>query len=208
VTAAGEKMSKSLGNGALVSEVTRSYPPRAVRFYLLTPHYRSAIEFSDESLAEATAALARIDGFVERARELAPDAGVGALPAEFVDAMNDDLATPAAVAVLYADVREGNTAIESGDAEAVGRPLGRVRAMLGALGLDLDDPAWQRSSAEEDYRPVVDGLVAALLGQRGEARQRKDYAAADAIRHSLNDLGITIEDTPRGARWSLTRQGS
>ena len=70
VTAAGEKMSKSLGNGALVSEVTRRYPPRAVRLYLAQPHYRSAIEFSDTSLDEATAALARIDGFVERAREL------------------------------------------------------------------------------------------------------------------------------------------
>ena len=70
VTAAGEKMSKSLGNGALVSEVVQRYPARAVRFYLAQPHYRSAIEFSDTSLDEATAALARIDSFVDRAVEL------------------------------------------------------------------------------------------------------------------------------------------
>ena len=75
VTAAGEKMSKSLGNGALVCEVVQRYPARAVRFYLAQPHYRSAIEFSDTSLDEATAALARIDGFVDRAVELVGRSG-------------------------------------------------------------------------------------------------------------------------------------
>jgi cysteinyl-tRNA synthetase len=213
VTAAGEKMSKSLGNGALVSEVTQAYPPRAVRFYLASPHYRSAIEFSDDSLAEATAALARIDGFVTRARELLPDAPttslpegyVAALPKAFVDAMNDDLSTPAAVAVLYAAVREGNSAAESGDLSGLAAQLGKVQAMLEVLGLSADDPVWRRGNPAEDYRPVVDGLVAALIEQRTAARQRKDYTAADAVRSSLADLGVVLEDTPRGTRWSLDR---
>ncbi|MFL6065057.1 MAG: cysteine--tRNA ligase [Friedmanniella sp.] len=208
VTAAGEKMSKSLGNGALVSEVTRAYPPRAVRFYLLQPHYRSAIEFSDDSLAEATAALARIDGFVTRAEELIPDAGTGDLPEEFVAAMNDDLSTPAAVAVLYAAVREGNSAADAGDLAGVGEQLGRVRAMLAVLGLAVDDPAWRHDDDGAAYRPVVDGLVTALVDQRAAARQRKDYAAADAIRSALADLGVALEDTPRGTRWSLDPQGA
>ncbi|GAA1834180.1 cysteinyl-tRNA synthetase [Microlunatus capsulatus] len=206
VTAAGEKMSKSLGNGALVSEVTRAFPPRAVRFYLAQPHYRSAIEFSDDSLAEATAALARIDGFVTRAAELVPDAPAAALPEAFVAAMDDDLSTPAAVAVLYAAVRDGNTALDAGDLDALALHLGRTRAMLGVLGLDADDPAWTRGAGAgpgQDYRPVVDGLVAALVEQRAAARARKDYAAADAVRDALAALGVVLEDTPRGTRWSL-----
>ncbi|WP_375430191.1 cysteine--tRNA ligase [uncultured Friedmanniella sp.] len=208
VTAAGEKMSKSLGNGALVSEVTKIYPPRAVRFYLAQPHYRSKIEYSDVSLTEATAALARIDGFVERAAELVT-AGPLELPEAFTAAMDDDLSTPTAVAVLYDEVREGNSAYDAQDRTALTVRLGRVQAMLGVLGLAADDPAWQRgNTSTEDYRPVVDGLMAALLAQRDEARSRKDYAASDAIRDAVKSLGITLEDTPRGARWSLTRQGT
>jgi cysteinyl-tRNA synthetase len=75
--------------------------------------------------------------------------------------------------------------------------------MLGVLGLDPDDPVWARGSSVEDYRPVVDGLVAALLELRAAARQRKDYAAADTVRDSLAALGVVLEDTPRGTRWSL-----
>lgn len=207
VTAAGAKMSKSLGNGALVSAVTKVYPPRAVRFYLASPHYRSAIEFSDVSLTEATAALARIDGFVDRAAELVPEAAAQPLPQAFVDAMDDDLGTPTAVAALYADVRDGNSAADDGDLTALATHLGRVRAMLDVLGLDADDPVWRQGGSGDQYRPVVDGLMAALLAQRDEARSRKDYGASDAIRDAVKGLGITLEDTPRGARWSLTRQG-
>lgn len=202
VTAAGEKMSKSLGNGALVSEVTRRFPARAVRFYLAAPHYRSAIEFSDASLAEATAALDRIDGFVARATELIGDRP-GSVPGDFSAAMNDDLGTPAAVAVLYEAVRRGNVAAEAGDEEAVAGHLGAARGMLGVLGLDDRDPVWRRGGAGDRLEPVVDGLVGALLAQREAARQRRDYAAADAIRAALAGLGVEVADTPRGPRWSL-----
>lgn len=201
VTAAGEKMSKSLGNGALVSEVTKAFPARAVRFYLLSPHYRSAIEFSDTSLTEAAASLARIDTFVERAMEIAPSSA-GELPGEFTAAMNDDLGTPAAVAVLYNHVREGNLALEAADSDAVAKHLGTVLAMLDVFGLNAADPVWQ-SAGEENLKPVVDGLVAELLSQREAARGRKDFAAADQIRDSLGQLGLEITDTPRGPRWSL-----
>ena len=203
VTAKGEKMSKSLGNGALVSEVTKAYPPRAVRLYLLAPHYRSIIEFAPESLAETTTALARIDSFVTRAAEVA-GATAGELPAEFTDAMNDDLGTPAAMAVLYGTVRQGNQALETGDSAEVRRLLAEVRAMLAVLGLAADDPVWaDRGDEDTELRPVVDGLVRALLTQRTEARARKDWAGADTIRDQLNDLGLKITDTPSGPRWSL-----
>jgi cysteinyl-tRNA synthetase len=205
VTAAGEKMSKSLGNGALVSEVVQRYPARAVRFYLAQPHYRSAIEYSDTSLDEATAALARIDSFVDRAVELV-GRPAGTVPEAFVAAMDDDLGTPGAVAVVYQAVRDGNTALAAGDPEAVTARLEEVLGMLAVLGLDAADPIWQRTGGSEEAKlaTVVDGLVGALLEQRQAARARKDFATADALRDSLHDLGITITDTPTGPRWSLT----
>ncbi len=204
VTAAGEKMSKSLGNGALVSEVTERYPARAVRFYLAAPHYRSAIEFSDTSLDEAAAALARIDGFVDRATDLVGTA-TATVPEAFATAMDDDLGTPAAVAVLYEAVRTGNIALTDGDAEEVARRLGEVRGMLGVLGLDADDPVWADRGDAAGATEVIDGLVAEMLKQRAAARARKDFAAADGIRDALAVLGIQIEDTPQGPRWSLRR---
>ncbi len=205
VTAAGEKMSKSLGNGALVTEVTKQYPPRAVRFYLVAPHYRSSIEFSDTSLAEATTSLARIDSFLDRARDLVGDTDPAAeLPAAFVAAMDDDLGTPAAVATIYTTVKVGNQALEAGDAAAVREAYAAARAMLGVLGLDPMDPIWaDAAGAGAALEPVVDGLVKALLDQRQEARARKDYVAADGIRDSLGALGVRVEDTPQGPKWSV-----
>ena len=202
VTAAGEKMSKSLGNGALVSEVVKTYPPRAVRFYLAAPHYRSAIEFSDTSLAEATSALDRIDTFVQRATALAGRVDP-VVPEAFATAMNEDLGTPGAVAVLYTAVRLGNNALNAEDKETVAVALGEVRGMLGVLGLDLDDPAWQGSAQDDRLEGVVDGLVAAVLEQRTQARRNRDFATADALRDLLTEVGIEVADTPQGAEWSL-----
>ena len=205
VTAAGEKMSKSLGNGALVSEVVQRYPARAVRFYLAQPHYRSAIEFSDTSLDEATAALARIDSFVDRAVDIVGERPESVVPEAFAAAMDDDLGTPGAVAVLYQAVRDGNTALAAGDTAGAQVRLAEVLGMLGVLGLDAADPIWQSAEAadEKQLTAVVDGLVGALLEQRAAARARKDFAAADALRDSLTSLGITVTDTPSGPRWSL-----
>ncbi|MDQ7993267.1 MAG: cysteine--tRNA ligase [Propionicimonas sp.] len=207
VTMAGEKMSKSLGNTADVLAAVERYGGRAVRLYLAGPHYRSAIELSDVSLDEAAAQLARIDSFLDRVAGIAGDDGARqpreVLPAGFVAAMDDDLGTPGALAVLFGTIREGNVAIERGDAKAASRAQAAVRAMLGVLGLDPAAPEWADQAAVDDLKPVVDGLVAALLAQRQEARVRKDYAAADAIRDQLKAIGLKIEDTPQGARWSL-----
>ncbi len=201
VTAAGEKMSKSLGNGALVSEVVQQYPPRAVRFYLVGPHYRSTIEWSDTSLAEATTALARVDGFVERATKAVGEQR-GELPEGFVTAMDDDLGTPGALAVLYGAVRDGNVALDAGRSDDVTRLLGQVQAMLDVLGLRADDPVWGERGGD-DLTPVVDALVGSLLEQRARARAAKDFATADAVRDSLAAAGIAITDTPSGPEWSL-----
>jgi cysteinyl-tRNA synthetase len=202
VTAAGEKMSKSLGTGALVSEVIKRFPARAVRLYLLQPHYRSTIEYSDEAIAESVAALERIDNFVQRASDV-----VGAtpeqVPAEFIAAMNDDLGTPAAVAVLHNAVREGNLALDAGDQDSAADRLGEVLGMLTILGLEADSAVWRRSGDDQRLAAAVDGLIAELLKQRESARERKDFATADAIRESLADLGVEVSDTPQGPRWKL-----
>ena len=228
VTLAGEKMSKSLGNTADVMDAVARYGGRAVRLYLAGPHYRSAIELSDASLGEAAAQLARIDSFLERSgRSLAePDEAAGgrqetvpeelasaaserhegpsAIPAAFATAMDDDLGTSGALAVLFGTIREGNIALDAGNTDGAVRSLAAVRAMLGVLGLDPDAPEWAHERGTgNDLTPVVDGLVAALLEQRQQARTRKDWPAADAIRDRLASLGLKVEDTPNGPRWSI-----
>ena len=219
VTMAGEKMSKSLGNTAQVTEITKAYDPRAVRYFLLAPHYRSKIEFrpnahedSDDdargSMGEAEKAIERIDSFLDRALEVVGDDfhdAPGPLPFtdEFARAMDDDLGTPQAVAVLFDAIRAGNQSLKSGDKDAVGAILHSVTTMLDVFGLNPAAPEWADSAAaDDDLTPVVDKLVAALLGQRAEARANKDWAAADAIRDTLADAGLTITDTPDGAKWS------
>jgi len=201
VTAAGEKMSKSLGNGLAVTEVTRRWSGRAVRLYLVGPHYRSMIEYSSAALDEAAAALARVDSFVRRAVALGLPLPDVRLPERFCAAMDDDLGTPAALAVVYETVREGNRYLEAGDAAAATRALAEVQGMLDVFGLRSDDPVWAEQGGT-DWEPLVDDLVSALLEQRTAARTRKDYAAADAIRDRLTALGLTIEDTPQGPRWT------
>lgn len=201
VTTAGEKMSKSLDNSALVSEVIKRFPERAVRLYLIQPHYRSPIEYSDAAIAESVAALGRIDNFVDRATERVGSRPPG-VPQEFIAAMNDDLGTPMAVAVLHSAVREGNQALEAGDRDQIASRLSDVNGMLMILGLNADSEVWQ---ARDDHQltAVVDGLVNELLKQRAAARDRKDFASADAIRSSLTALGVEVSDTPVGTRWSL-----
>jgi cysteinyl-tRNA synthetase len=197
--------------------VIKRFPARAVRLYLVQPHYRSTIEYADDSIAESVAALARIDNFVSRATELVgpvlfpggpgvvvpPSATQPAVPDSFVAAMDDDLGTPAAVAALHAVVRDGNLALEAGDPDAVRARLGEATGMLQILGLNADSPYWAGQGDDQRLHTVVDGLVAELLAQRETARERRDFAAADAIRDSLAALGVEVSDTPAGPRWKI-----
>src|SRR4051812_36884557 len=136
ITTAGEKMSKSLGNSLLIPEELKRVRGIELRYYLVAAHYRSHVEFSFEALDEAAAGFQRIENFLDRAGAGEP----GELPEAFAAAMDDDLGTPAAVAVLYDAVREGNRQLAAG--EDAGATAGKVRAMLAVLGLAPDDPAW------------------------------------------------------------------
>jgi cysteinyl-tRNA synthetase len=129
---------------------------------------------------------------------------LGALPASFAAAMDDDLAIPEALAIVHETLRDGNTALAAGDATGTGNHLARLRAMLAVLGLDPLAEPWV-SGGDSGLRPVVDALVEVAMEQRQAARARKDYAAADAIRKRLLDAGIVVEDTPAGSRWELAR---
>jgi len=224
ITTSGEKMSKSLGNSLYVPVVLERVRAIELRFYMVAAHYRSHVEFSYEALEEAAQGFRRIEGFLERADAVTPpqlrpnDRASGAepvispqlrpldiLPPRFVDAMNDDLGTPAAVAVMYDAVREGNKLLGNGPSAELGETAAAVRAMLGVLGLDPADPAWGTSNTAETDKltNAVDTLVAGLLEQRAAARAAKDFAAADAIRDRIKAAGIEIEDTPNGPKWSL-----
>jgi cysteinyl-tRNA synthetase len=204
VTMANEKMSKSLGNSVLVADMMRRYRPIVLRYYLGTPHYRSMIEYSEAALDEAAAAFARIEQFMTRAVELVGATEPTTVPDEFATSLDDDLGVPGAVAVLHQTVRAGNTALAASDKESAKARLGEVRAMLGVLGMDPLSEPWADSGGDAaGLRDVVDSLVAVALEQRQAARVRKDYAAADEIRNRLTAIGIVVEDTPAGPRWTL-----
>jgi cysteinyl-tRNA synthetase len=196
ITTSGEKMSKSLGNSLTIPNVLKGFRGIELRFYLVAAHYRSHVEFSFEALEESAVGFRRIESFLERVG----DVEAGEVPQAFTDAMNDDLGTPAAVAVLYDAVREGNKREEAGAREQASA----VVAMLDVLGLNPADPAWgPASSNDQQLTEAVDVLVRGLLEQRAQARANKDFAAADAIRDQIKAAGIAITDTPNGPEWSL-----
>ena len=208
VTASGEKMSKSLGNSLQVQELLKNVRGIELRWYLGSAHYRSMLEFSHEALAESAIAFGRIESFLNRSVEI-----LGALPTPvisdaFAAAMNDDLAVPQALAGISEALRLGNIAVTAGDKSAIAQSANEIRGALEVLGCDPFDPAFATAGAGEDLTAALDGTIKLALAQREAARVRKDFAAADAIRDGLIALGITIEDSAQGPRWSITRSES
>jgi cysteinyl-tRNA synthetase len=205
ITTAGEKMSKSLGNTLAIPSILQRFRAIELRYYLVISLYRSHVEFSEEALEEAAAAFGRIENYLSRVESVtgAPVGSDGDLPDAFVAAMDDDLATPAAVAVVHESVHEGNRLLGSGSSAVLAANAASVRAMLAVLGLDPMDPHWEVAGGDQKLSGVVGSLVGGLLEERAKARAEKDFAAADAIRARLAQAGIEIEDTPQGPKWSL-----
>ena len=207
VTTSGEKMSKSLGNSLLVSEVVKRVRPVELRFYLGSAHYRSMLEFSDEALAESAAGYRRIEGFLRRAEEALGDGPeVTGLPAAFAAALDDDLGVPQALAVVYDTVRAGNAALAEGESDTARRARDEVVSMLDVLGVNPYAEPWAAQADDGAARRALGPLVDVVLAQRQAARERKDFAVADALRDGLASSGIVVEDTPTGARWSLAEE--
>ncbi|MBO0610959.1 cysteine--tRNA ligase [Myceligenerans salitolerans] len=207
VTQQGTKMSKSLGNGLLVSDLLERAPAAVVRYALVSVHYRSMLEWAPDTLDEAHATWDRLTGFVSRATEAlgnvsADEIAKTDVPEDFATAMNDDLNTPAAFAVVHEHLRAGNSALAAGDDAAARTELVAVRAMLDVFGLDPLDPQWA-APAGDQHQAALDALVTAELEARVAARAAKDWATADAIRDRLTAAGIEVQDSADGARWSL-----
>ena len=204
VTQSGEKMSKSLGNTLQVTEILKRVRGIELRWYLGSAHYRSMLEYSEAALDESAIAFRRIEAFLHRSVEL-----VGALPTPvissvFADAMNDDLAVPTALASISESLRTGNTAVTDGNKALIAQSANEIRGALEVLGCDPFDAAFAQS-AGADLTEALDGVIQLALTQRAAARERKDFAASDQIRDGLSALGITIEDTAQGPRWSISR---
>ena len=188
-----EKMSKSLGNFFTIRDVLKTYDAETVRFFILRAHYRSALNYSDAHLNDARSALKRLYTALAsvEAEAIALDWDANDYARNFAAAMNDDFATPAAVAVLFdlaAEVnRTGSTHL-----------AGWLRALGGVLGLLQTDPQvyLQGDAADLDAE-----RIASLIQQRQMAKANKDFASADAIRKQLLEEGIVLKDSPTGTTW-------
>ena len=205
VTTAEEKMSKSLGNALGVHEVIHRVRPVELRYYLAAAHYRSTVEFSFEALAEAAASYRRLENYVRRATELVGPLDPASAPVgeEFQAAMDDDLGVPAALAATHEAVRAGNSLLAGGDSPALRGNLASVRAMLDVLGVDPLAQPWLGAAGSSVPLDRAEKLVAALVAQREQARARRDFATADALRDGLAEGGVLVEDTPNGPRWEF-----
>ena len=182
----GEKMSKSLGNIWSLTDLLAEHDGRAYRLLVLRAHYRSPVEITPATIADAEAALERLDAFARRTAGMdgEPDHQV---MASFRAAMDDDLDTPKVVALLFAQVKRANAALDDGDDP--GPAVGAVREITAAIGLPL----------RTDTR-VLSGDVAELVRQRDEARTNKDFDAADRIRETLTKMGYVVEDSAAGTQ--------
>ena len=218
-----EKMSKSLGNFFTIRDILQKYEAEAVRLFLLSTHYRSPIDFSDQNLAEATRTLDRfyhLLGELEAAREGAPSEGegeaaaaAGSLRERFRTAMDDDFNTAEALGEIFKTSRAFSGALARGEqpgAETVDAFLGAVRETGGVLGvLDSTPGSWRarRARREEEKKSLVDSAwIESRIADREEARKAKDWAAADAVRDELLSKGVTHEDTSGGTVWRLKSQ--
>jgi len=197
VTTSGEKMSNSLGNSLQVNEILKKVRGIELRWYLGSAHYRSMLEFSFEALAESATAFKRIEAFLNRAESILGKEPELLIADEFANAINDDLAVPRAFAFIAESMRIGNSAAE--DKKVIAKTAGEIRGALSVLGCDPKDAAFAVTQSHND---AIDGLIKLALEQREAARLRKDFAAADQIRDQIASLGITVEDTANGPRWS------
>jgi cysteinyl-tRNA synthetase len=201
VNLTGEKMSKSTGHFRTMAEIASRFPADVVRFYLLSTHYRSEIEFSEERLAEAGAAVERFGNlFRTLARVVGPEAAgerptgasgaVEEARARFLEAMDDDLNTAQAIGHLFDLVRVLNQEVERGvAAETLRADRAALRELLGVLGL------LEGLRGETTHVPAA---VMELVQARSAARKARDWARADGIRAEIEKAGYTVEDTPEG----------
>jgi cysteinyl-tRNA synthetase len=220
-----EKMSKSLGNFLMIKDILKSYHPEAVRLFLLSSHYRSPVDFTDQAIREAASALEKIYKLLERVEgalgglpdpSAAGEEGTGPAAGfrkSFQEAMDDDFNTAQGIGVLFDAVRQLNRMLdeEDRDAEAraeVRRACSGILTIGGVLGLLRESPAEyfekQRRSVLES-QALDTGTIEKMIKEREAARKAKDFQTADRIRDELKEMNIQLEDRPEGTIWRYAK---
>ena len=191
-----EKMSKSKGNFFTIRDIAEHFPHRVIRFFMLTAHYRSPINFSDELLGQAQSSLERIDRCRENIEfSMQGEAGTkefdfSSYRDKFNGAMDDDLNTADAISVIFELVKDINTALNEMDAKSKENSLALLNELCDVLGI-----------SKEKEEQILDSDIEALIVERTEAKKSKNFARADEIRDILKDMGIVLEDTRQGVKW-------
>lgn len=204
----GEKMSKSLGNFFTIRDVIKKFNPEAVRFFLLSSHYRSPVNFSDTALKESHTALTRLYQALKSAEmygdiDLDDAAWSSEAGQAFISAMNDDFNTAKAVSVLFGVAGEVNRAIKADDHKAALIQARILKTLSSVLNIAQAAPSQFLQAKIDGNAP--DGLsdrdIAAKIAERAAAKKDKNFALADAIREELKALGIELEDGRTGTTW-------
>ncbi|MFA3760033.1 cysteine--tRNA ligase [Yersinia sp. 2544 StPb PI] len=194
-----EKMSKSLNNFFTIRDVLAYYDAETVRYFLMSGHYRSQLNYSEENLKQARASLERLYTALRGTDASAMPAGGAEFEARFRAAMDDDFNTPEAYSVLFDIAREVNR-LKTEDIMAANGLAAELRKLAHVLGLLEQDPElFLQSGAQTNDDEVA--KIEALIKQRNDARSSKDWALADSARDQLNELGIVLEDGPQGTIW-------
>lgn len=202
----GEKMSKSLGNFFTIRDVMEKFHPEVIRYFIVSSHYRSPVNFSDVALKEAKTALSRFyysfKAYQQAYGTLTVEQLDEALVERFNTAMRDDFNTAEAIAVLFEVNKELNRAVKEQNADQAAVYYSTLRHLTNILGLvqhDVDE--FLKSDIGQDALGLSEQAIADLIQQRQDAKKAKDFARADEIRQSLLDQGVVLEDTRQGTVW-------